>query len=291
VEYEEWEIHAIARPEHVEIYALGMEARRPKVYAAYCGNDASSFPDDFKFGDAKVIENAIVSEGAWVYADAVIRENAKVSGGATICGHAIIENAARVRGCAKIRDHAMVGDNALVDDDAEVSGDVVVYDCAKVYNNAKIYYYAQICGNARVCDSAEVSGRAKISGSAKIGGHARVRNEAEVSGTAEMYGHAQASGKARVVEGKWGKQENIWGEDVVLDQDRIYDIEEQERMKALKEDLSEIFLSAKTAELMSASAPAEPPIAPLDDSVPYVPAPEEISLSASEHSEGEEIER
>jgi carbonic anhydrase/acetyltransferase-like protein (isoleucine patch superfamily) len=193
VEYEKLEIHINSyHAGYVEIYARDVEAQ--KAYVAYCGKDASSLPDDFEFGDwASVDETAIVADSAWVYGDAKIREGAEVSGDATICGYAVIKDAARVSGRARVCNYAVVGDNALV------------------------------CDEALVCDFAKVGGHAKICGHAKVHGHAGVRDEAEVSGNTEAYGRAQVSGKARVTDGKWGEWGNIWGEDVALNQDRIYD--------------------------------------------------------------------
>jgi hypothetical protein len=44
-------------------------------------------------------------------------------------------------------------------------------------------------------------------------------------------------------------------------------------------------------EMKAPSAPTEQPIALFGDSVPYVPAPEEVPIAASERSKDEELER
>ena len=52
----------------------------------------SHFGDAWVYGDARVFDNARVSENAWVYGDARVFDNARVSGNAWVYGNAEVFN-------------------------------------------------------------------------------------------------------------------------------------------------------------------------------------------------------
>lgn len=92
----------------------------------------------------------------WVFGDAKVYNNAKVSDNAYVYGNARVYSSAHVYGNAKVYDDARVYWFAEVYDNAAVYGKAIVFDDAKVCGKAQVY------GNAKVHNSACVQGEAKV---------------------------------------------------------------------------------------------------------------------------------
>lgn len=85
-----------------------------------------------------------IGENARVYEDARVSEKAIVEGYAGVCGKA------KVSGKAYLTEHAIVCGNARIRGNARITGHALIGGNAKVSKNAKIYGEAGIGGNARI---------------------------------------------------------------------------------------------------------------------------------------------
>lgn len=133
-----------------------------------------------------------VLDSAQVYGDAVVMDNAVVFGGAQVSGHAIVRDQAQVGGLALVQENAFVANKASILGYAKVSGS------ARVSNNTQVSGYAQVFGDAWVTGHARVCGNAIVRGNAFIGGNV------EIGGTAVILsGHW--TGNTKVADGTWAK--------------------------------------------------------------------------------------
>lgn len=104
----------------------------------------------------------------WIHDEAKVYDNARVSDDATIRDFAEVFDNALVFNCATLKDKALVFGRASVYNNA------YVVDNARITGNAKVYGYAAIVNEAVVSDNALVYGDATISGHSRIGDNAMV---------------------------------------------------------------------------------------------------------------------
>jgi len=108
------------------------------------------------FDNAKVFDDALVSDNAWV------SDDAQIHGSACISGDAIVFTEAKVYGKAQVSGHAQIYDKAKISGNAQVYGCALVFKNAWVHDNAQVYGCAQVFRDANVYDNAKVYGRAYI---------------------------------------------------------------------------------------------------------------------------------
>lgn len=155
-------------------------------------------------GDAKVCDNANVSDNGYVYGnavvggnarvydDALVFENACIGGNAQVYGKAIVFNSALVLGNVQVYENARVfkcatvRGNAQVYGDARVCGETIINGFARVFGESYIYGEASIRGNAQIFDTAHVSGNAIVYDNAILCGDVTVRAQANIGGDARI---------------------------------------------------------------------------------------------------------
>ena len=104
------------------------------------------------FGNARVIEDAIVGDYAKVYGNAVIGYNAAVRGFAKVFGNAKIESA-RVVGKAEVYGNSIVKGTAIVKGDSIISDNAAVVNVKTSYS---IFDELNCCvEDSYICDNAE----------------------------------------------------------------------------------------------------------------------------------------
>lgn len=106
--------------------------------------------DDVKKGDiggwVQKEENLSQEGNCWLYGDATVVQDAMVFDNAKVYGNAEIANNARVYGNAKVFDEAYILDNAEVFDYAEVYGEAWICDNAKIFGKSKISGISRVGG-------------------------------------------------------------------------------------------------------------------------------------------------
>lgn len=127
-----------------------------------------------------------------------IADNAKVYGEAAILDNAVVSGNAEVFGAARITAEAQVYGNAVVSDYAIVTASAQVYDEASVEDSAQIYGNATICGNALVSSYAKVYDYASVEGSAQIYDNVHVYGHATIKDRAYLYKDAHVKGNTIV---------------------------------------------------------------------------------------------
>lgn len=120
-----------------------------------------------------------------------IFDGASVHGNARVCDNATVSDTAFVSGNACVSEAARVYSHAFVSGNANVSGDARVYGDAYVSGNARVCGYAQVDGNAVVIGNAVVFGTARVTGNALLSGDALV----ETSSDYLVIGPAKSSGR------------------------------------------------------------------------------------------------
>lgn len=132
------------------------------------------------YDNAKVLEEAVISDGACIYNKAIVRATAKVYNNAEICGNST------VCGNAKIYGDVYIGGHAIIAGEAQIFGHAYVKENANIRGYAKVYGYAEISGNSIVTDYAEVYDNAAVRDTSYIYGKSIVRNNAVISGNAQI---------------------------------------------------------------------------------------------------------
>lgn len=156
------------------------------------------------YGDACILDDAMVFDNAKVYDDACIYDNARIYdnaiifGAAHIFGNVCVYNASKVYGQAHIYDNVRIYDNAQVYGSATICENTKIFDNAQVYGNAYILGYARIFGNASIYGSAYVYGNTYIRDNVCVYDNAYVYGDAYVSGNARIFGSAQVYGDIRI---------------------------------------------------------------------------------------------
>lgn len=178
------------------------------------------------FGDVKAgqlggwieSENNLSQWGyCWVYQDAKVFGNAKVSDNATVSDYAEVFGNAKaygnacVSGYAEVYGNAAVYGNAVVTDKAKVHGDTEVYDRALICGDAQVYDEACVCDYARVYGYAQIYGHGWVYGHAEVHDFAEVYENAEVYDYAKVHENAQVFGNAKVCD-KVGGDAKVFGE-------------------------------------------------------------------------------
>ena len=93
-------------------------------------------------------ETNLSQEGdCWLYGNATVLQDAIVFDNAKVYGDAEISNNARVYGNAKVYDEAYITDSAEVFDYAEVYGEAWICDNAKIFGKSKISGSSRVGGN------------------------------------------------------------------------------------------------------------------------------------------------
>ena len=138
------------------------------------------------FQEAKVYDNARVTDDALVLNKTIIFDAARISDNAVVSGSASVYDFAIVSGRAKVSDEAMIYDKAVVTETA------MVWDQAEVHGKARIF------GHAFIEDQASVFGKARVCGTASVFEHAMVYGEALVSSSADVHNNAKIASTATI---------------------------------------------------------------------------------------------
>ena len=145
------------------------------------------------FGNAKVFDDAHVSENACIY------EYAKVSGNARVSGNAKVYGESRINGRSIVFCNAQVSGNARVFGDVTISNNAKIFGHARLFGDAIIsdkaivYGYSTICGSAKIYDNAQVYGYSIISGYAVVCDNAKVYGRTSLNGEVFVYKNAELS--------------------------------------------------------------------------------------------------
>ncbi|AWG95626.1 acyl-ACP--UDP-N- acetylglucosamine O-acyltransferase [Actinobacillus pleuropneumoniae] len=169
-----------------------------------------------------------VACGVLIYGNAKVLDNAIVSGNVEICDHA------QIYGYAKV--DAYGGSYAFINDNVEIFGyaylsisgcdisqklsltdNVKVFDNARIdggihiFNNAQIYGNAHICGAGRIWDNTKIFGNAHIM---NIFGYFKIAGNAEISG-GYITDSAGVIGNAKVRNGQIYGSSKILGNAII----------------------------------------------------------------------------
>ena len=134
-----------------------------------------------KFGDCFIYGQAIVM------GNAKVEDNATISEYATICGNAVVSRNAEIFGRAVVRDNAKVTksaqvyDRAIIKDRAVIRGKTKIYGHAVVGGRCSVDNYAKVYGNATVIDDVHIFCHAQVFGDAYLQGYHLVYNNAKIS--------------------------------------------------------------------------------------------------------------
>lgn len=109
------------------------------------------------YGNAKVLDNATVTDYAEVYDNALVFDNALISNKSKIYGNSNIYGEAIISGNVKIYDNANIYGNSIILDNVVIYGNVYIFDNAAIYDNAEISGEVKITGNANISGDAKVS--------------------------------------------------------------------------------------------------------------------------------------
>ncbi len=137
------------------------------------------------YGSCWVFDDAII------YGDARVMENAMVRGKAKIHGvrGVIIKGNAVVDGDSQIFDAVLIEGNATFTD-SFAYGEPIISGNAQVSERSDVHGYAFIAGNARICGGAKIGGRAIICDDALIHKNAVFFENVRIDGETEIRGHA-----------------------------------------------------------------------------------------------------
>ena len=117
-------------------------------------------------------EDNLSQEGnCWVYRNAKVYDDAEVS------DNACVWRKAKVYGSAKVYGEADVFMNSQVYENAEVYGNADILGQAEVYGNAKVYENAEVSGKSLIYGNAKVHGDVEITGSYDICEDADIESE------------------------------------------------------------------------------------------------------------------
>lgn len=134
------------------------------------------------FGNAKVTGDALLHGECMVYDNARVGEQADISQSARVCGNAVVDGKAVVTDTCAVWGDAHIGGEARLTWSTSVSGNAVVEGSAYCANGAEIDDHAHIYGHA-VVRSGHITGRATLMGSAHVHG-SLVADDAKVTGDA-----------------------------------------------------------------------------------------------------------
>ena len=148
------------------------------------------------FGDVKkgdlggwiTSEENLSQEGlCWVYGDARVLDHAVVRDCAIVCDHVIVRNSAIVKDDSRINEYANISGHASIAEKANVSGHAKIRENASIYGYSFVHGYsvisgrATVSGAAHVYDNAEVHGNAKVFGKAVLNTNIMVGKNAHIS--------------------------------------------------------------------------------------------------------------
>lgn len=141
---------------------------------------------DCWIGDtARIYDDAVIDENAYVYGSSVINEfaeitgNAQVYGNALVAGHAKINNNVRIYGDAMIRGYCNIFENARIFGNAKIFGNAIIFDNAEIYGFAIINEHAMIGGFTEIHGDAHIKGHTKLLYNERIDGTTRMDNRTD----------------------------------------------------------------------------------------------------------------
>ncbi len=135
-----------------------------------------------------------VGDNAKVYGEAAILDNAVVRGNAEVFG------AARITADAQVYGNAVVSDFALVTACAQVYGEASIEDSAQISGNATVSGKAMVSAYAKVYENASIEGSAQIYDNVEVYGHATIKDRAYLFKEAHVKGHTVVSSNDRISE-------------------------------------------------------------------------------------------
>lgn len=138
-------------------------------------------------------ENLKFDCNAWVSDNAKVFEDAEVSDEAIVSGNVIVYGESKIYDNAKVSGNVNVYCNSQIYGDAEVSGNVHIFG-----KDVKIYGKVKISGEVKIFGNTDISGNVKISGYVEIHGNVRIMQNVEIGGNVEIYGNADIFGDAKI---------------------------------------------------------------------------------------------
>lgn len=111
-----------------------------------------------------------VGDDARVYDEAVVSEDAQVFARAEVYGHARIGDNGQVLGNAQVFEHGRVFRSGIVCDNAMVHG------CGQVRDHGLVSGNARLCERARVLGCGQVCGNTRLQGNTVVGGDQEIRH-------------------------------------------------------------------------------------------------------------------
>lgn len=136
--------------------------------------------------DAKVYDQARVSDGAVVSGEAEVSGVATVRDRASVSGHAKVKDQAVVQGEGRVMDYAMLSDKAVVEDQAAIGGRATMEDSAEISGEALVGGEVHMLNEATVTDKAIVAGRVVMKDQSTIRGNADVTGRTILKDQAEL---------------------------------------------------------------------------------------------------------
>ncbi|MGY1896154.1 hypothetical protein [Nocardia gipuzkoensis] len=125
-----------------------------------------------------------LSGRGWVFGDACVLDDALVTDDATVSGEAQILNSARIKDRASVQNRATVYHNVEISGRARVANDASLYENARVSGYAAVLGQTHIYGDAVITENARVTGNAEVDRNAYIGGNAHIFHDMHVSANA-----------------------------------------------------------------------------------------------------------
>lgn len=185
--------------------------------------------DAIVIGDAMVLDNALVTNGAMLSGKVLVQDNATVSTSSPITGNVtirdyafvscsstigtsiatniIIEHKAgifdnaTIAGTSIVQGITSVYDNALVEN-ALISGEARIWGCSRVIGEHSRKYSSKqpvtVTDYAVISDNALLYGRVTVEGKGYVGGNARVLDMAQVRDNGRVFGNATIEAKGVV---------------------------------------------------------------------------------------------
>lgn len=148
-----------------------------------------------------------IADEACVFGNARVLDNGMVSGNALVAGNALVYDKAIVTGNAKVYGDAQIYGEACIFDDAQVHGKAFVAGEAQIFGYARIYGRAFVNHDAVIYGNARVYGRVTVDGWARVGGNACISSQKHIvyiAGASSRYetitGYLTKTGEVEIVE-------------------------------------------------------------------------------------------
>ena len=179
-----------------------------KLYRIESLKDFSDVKNGERGGFVESEDNLSQCDNCWIYGDAKVYNDAYISENAIVCGNAQVYGEAKVFGNSQVYDNAHVFVNAKVYGNAYICGDAKVFENVEVYNNAVVYGNVKIYGNTKIYDYAYICGDAKVFGDAKVYDYATICGDAVVASNYDYMTFKNVCPNWKYL--TWTRSNNMW---------------------------------------------------------------------------------